>query len=72
MTREFDLLWYFHGVQEKAMKHIQIFLWCENSWQFNGMENSWVMIIRLTGNFLMGHEDSQSTFLTLSQHFYGP
>ena len=25
MTHEFDLLWDFHGVQEKAMKHIQIF-----------------------------------------------
>ena len=25
MTREFDLLWDFHGVQEKAMKYIQIF-----------------------------------------------
>ena len=25
MTHEFDLLWDFHGVQEKAMKYIQIF-----------------------------------------------
>ena len=24
-THEFDLLWDFHGVQEKAMKGIQIF-----------------------------------------------
>ena len=26
----------------------------------------------LNGEFLMGYEDSQSTFLTFSQHFYGP
>ena len=26
----------------------------------------------LNGEFLMGHEDSQSTFLTFSQQFYGP
>ena len=26
----------------------------------------------LNGEFLMGHEDSQSTFLTFSQHFCGP
>ena len=25
ITHEFDLLWDFHGVQKKAMKHIQIF-----------------------------------------------
>ena len=25
MTHEFDLLWDFHGVEEKAMKYIQIF-----------------------------------------------
>ena len=25
MTHEFDMLWDFHGVQEKAMKYIQIF-----------------------------------------------
>ena len=24
MTHEFDLLWDFHGVQEKAMKYIEI------------------------------------------------
>ena len=45
MTHEFDLLWNFHGVQEKAMKYIQI---------FHGVQiqlNSWVMIIPLTGNF---------------------
>ena len=24
-THEFDLLWDFHGVEEKAMKYIQIF-----------------------------------------------
>ena len=26
----------------------------------------------LNGEFLTGHEDSQITFLTFSQHFYGP
>ena len=26
----------------------------------------------LNGEFLMGREDSQSTFLTFSQQFYGP
>ena len=25
VTHEFDLLWFFHGVQEKAMKYIHIF-----------------------------------------------
>ena len=25
----------------------------------------------LNGEFLMGHEDSESTFLTFSQYFYG-
>ena len=25
MTHEFDLLWDFHGVEENAMKYIQIF-----------------------------------------------
>ena len=51
MTHQFDLLWDFHGVLEKAMKYIQFFHGVQNSWQFNGMENSWVMIIPLTGNF---------------------
>ena len=50
MTREFDLLRDFHGVQEKAMKYIHI-SWCANSWQVNGTENLWVMIIPLKGNF---------------------
>ena len=27
MTHEFDLLWDFHGVQEKAMKYIEITSW---------------------------------------------
>ena len=27
------------------------FSWCANSWQFKGMENSWVRIIPLMGNF---------------------
>ena len=48
------------------------FSWCANSWQFNGMENSWVHDYPLNEEFLMGHEDSQSTFLPFSQHFYGP
>ena len=26
----------------------------------------------LNGEFLMSHEDSQSTFLIFSHHFYGP
>ena len=26
--------------------------WCANSWQFNGTENSWVIIIPLKGNFI--------------------
>ena len=26
----------------------------------------------LNGEFLMAHEDSQGTFLTSSQHLYGP
>ena len=50
MTHEFDVLSDFHGVQEKAMKHPDL-SWCANSWQFNEMKNSWVMIIPLTGNF---------------------
>ena len=51
MTHEFDLLWDFHGVQEKAMKHIQIFHGVQIHGNLKGMENSWVLIIPLTGNF---------------------
>ena len=29
MTHEFGLLWGFHGVLEKAIKYIQIFMVCK-------------------------------------------
>ena len=67
MTPEFDLLWGFHGVQGKAMKYIQIFHGVQihgnlMGWKIHG---SW---LPLNGEFLMGHEYSQSAFLTFSQH----
>ena len=37
MTHEFDLLWDFHGVQENAMKYIQIF----HSVQIHGNLMGW-------------------------------
>ena len=70
-THEFDLLWDFHGVQEKAMKHIQIFHGAQihgnlMGWKIHG---SWLSI---NGEFLIGHEDSQSVFLAFWQHFLWP
>ena len=47
-------IWLFMGFSWCSGKGHEIypyFSWCANSWQFNGMENSWVMIIPLTGNF---------------------
>ena len=71
MTHEFDLLWDFHGVQEKAMKHIQIFMvriFMAIQWDGKFIVHDFPR----NGEFSMGHEDSQGTFLTFSQHFYGP
>ena len=71
MTHEFDLLWDFHGVQENAMKYIQIF----HGVQIHGnlMDGKFMdHVFPLNEEFLMDHEDSQSTFLTFSQYFYGP
>ena len=33
MTHEFDLLWDFHGVQEKAMKYIEITSWAGGAYR---------------------------------------
>ena len=71
MTHEFDLLWDFHVVQEKAMKYIQIY----HGVQIHGnlMDGKFMgHDYPLNGEFLMGHEDCQSTFMTFSQHLYGP
>ena len=70
MTHEFDLLWDFHGVQENAMKYIQIF----HGVQIHGnlMDGKFMgHVFPPNEEFLMDHEDSQSTFLTFSQYFYG-
>ena len=41
----------FSSCSGKGHETYPDFSWCANSWQFNGMENSWVMIIPLMGNF---------------------
>ena len=52
----------FSRCSGKGHKIYPDFSWCANSWQFNRMENSWVMTIPLHREFLIGHEYSQSIF----------
>ena len=61
MTHEFDLLWDFHGVQEKAMKYIQIF----HGVQIDGNLMGW----KIHWGIFNGHEDAQSSFSNLFTAF---
>ena len=51
MTHEFDFFMGFSWCSGKGHEIYPDFSSCANSWQFNEMENSWAMIIPVTGNF---------------------